>query len=73
MMFLVQRETQTTLLAAVFRVLILLISATPYDLNPHRVSCFSNLICHIIDNMLDDQVPSNAEGVVANCHYSHVR
>uniref|UniRef100_M8BGU5 Uncharacterized protein n=1 Tax=Aegilops tauschii TaxID=37682 RepID=M8BGU5_AEGTA len=37
MMFLVQRETQTTLLAAVFRVLILLISATPYPRMPKEL------------------------------------
>jgi hypothetical protein len=30
---LIQRETQATLLAALFRVLILMISATPYDLD----------------------------------------
>ncbi|VAI75946.1 unnamed protein product [Triticum turgidum subsp. durum] len=37
MMFLVQCETQTTLLAAVFRVLILLISATPYPRMPKEL------------------------------------
>jgi hypothetical protein len=34
MLYLIQRETQTTLLSALFKVLILLISVTPYDLDP---------------------------------------
>lgn len=32
-LYLIQRETQATLLGALFRVFILMISATPYDLD----------------------------------------
>lgn len=73
MLYLIQRETQTTLLAALFKVLILLISATPYDLNLPLCLCFLYLVCCIIDSKLDEQVCSHAKGFVPNCHNSHVQ
>ena len=63
----IQRETQATLLAALFRVLILMISATPYDLDALMFLFPLYNVC-VIDSMLVKQICSDAKGVVAISH-----
>lgn len=50
-LYLIQRETQTTLLAALFKVLILLISATPYARMPKDL--FPTVITAMCSRLLD--------------------
>ncbi|KAG2576747.1 hypothetical protein PVAP13_6NG069300 [Panicum virgatum] len=50
-LYLIQRETQATLLAALFRVLILMISATPYARMPKELlSSVINVLCSRLPN-----------------------
>jgi hypothetical protein len=68
---LIEREFQANLLVALFRILVLLISATPYDLDPRDVYVSFSRCC-VISGMLNEQVCSDAKGVVAYGYYSHV-
>lgn len=56
-MYLIQRETQATLLAALFRILILLISATPYARMPKEL--LPTVITAMCNRLLDRHLNKN--------------